>query len=65
MSEQSEIKELYEVLNDDDVFQLENGDTFTVYKFKAVVEKRFSERLYLSIQTSENRLFWVDGDKWN
>lgn len=55
MSEELEVNKIYEMLEDDDVFQLDNGDTFTVRKFKEIAIKKYHERLFCSIQIVENK----------
>ncbi len=50
MSEELEVNKVYEMLEDDDVFQLDSGDTFTVKKFKEIAIKKYQEKLDLRIQ---------------
>lgn len=58
-NEEVEVNKIYEILNDDDVFRLDNGDTFTVQKFKLLVIKEYDKmhNTYAQIEVTKTSLY--------
>ena len=58
-SEEVEVNKIYEILSDDDVFRLDNGDTFTVRKFKQLVTKEYDRMnsVFAQVESNKNYLY--------